>query len=150
MTATLTASRFLTFAIDGDVYAIPLQHVREVVSCKTVVRVPNAGEALRGLMNLRGNVVPVIDLAHRLGAGLTTLTNDTCAVLIDADIDGEQIPVAGLVEEIRGVVDLADDSILATPAFGTPIDARLVRGVVSEGKRFAYILALDQVFNGIA
>lgn len=150
MTAALATSRFLTFAVAGKAYAIPLARVREVVSCRKVVRVPNVGEALRGVMSLRGNVLPVIDLSRRLGAGDTPLNDDTCAVLIEADVAGEQTPVAALVEEIRRVVDLAAEAIASTPSFGTPVDPRMVRGVASEGDAFTYVLDLDEVFAGLA
>jgi purine-binding chemotaxis protein CheW len=142
---------FLTFALAGSAYAIPLGRVREVVGCHAVVRVPNAAECVRGVMNLRGNVVPVIDLARRLGAGDTTLSDTTCALLIEATLDDEHTAIAGLVEEIHGVVELADDAINNTPSFGTPVDPALIRGIATtEHERFAYVLDPDEVLAGIA
>ena len=141
---------FLTFALAGGAYAIPLRRVREVVGCRAVVRVPNANECLRGVMNLRGSVVPVIDLARRLGVGDTTLCDTTCVVVMETEIDGEQTPVAGLVQEIRGAIELTDEDIAPRPSFGTAADPRLVLGVAPEGDHFAYVLDLDEVFAGIA
>lgn len=139
----------LTFALAGSDYAIPLGRVREVVTCRAIVRVPNANEVLRGVMNLRGSVIPVLDLACRLGLGRTTVGDTTCAVLLETEVDGESASIAGLVDEIRSVVDLAPDAITAAPDFGTPVDARLVRGVATERDRFAYVLDLDEVLAGI-
>ena len=143
-------TQFLTFALAGTAYAIPLERVREVVGCKTVVRVPNAGEFVRGVMNLRGSVVPVIDLARRIGAGDTTLSDTTCAVLMETDIDGETSAVAGLVEEIRSILELESGAVSATPEFGTPADPRLVRGVSAEGEPLVFLLDLNEVFVGIS
>ena len=140
----------LTFALGETDYAVPLGRVREVVACRSVVRVPHARECVRGVMNLRGSVVPVIDLSRRLGIGDITIGGTTCVVLLDTEIDGETAPLAALVDEIRAVVDLEADAIAAPPDFGTPVDRRLVRGVASDHERFAYVLDLDEVLAAIA
>ena len=140
---------FLTFAAAGAPCAIPLDRVREVVGCRTVVRVPNAGACVRGVMNLRGSVVPVFDLARRLGGGDTALSAMTCVVVMEADLDGENTPIAGLVEEIRGVVELTDDAMAAAPDFGTAVDRKLIRAVTNDGDSIAYVLDLDEILAGL-
>ncbi len=140
------ASSFLTVALAGTTYAMPLERVREVVSYPAVVHVPNAGASLRGVMNLRGSVVPVIDLARWLGLGDTQPSALTCAVLMETDIDGENAPIAALVEEIGTVVDLQQGELLDRPSFGLPVDPRVVRGVTAAGTNFAIVLDLDEVF----
>ncbi len=140
----------LTFALAGSDYAIPLGRVREVVICRAIARVPNANESLRGVMNLRGSIIPVLDLACRLGLGRTTVGDATCAVLLETEADGETTFIAGLVDEIRSVVDFEPEAIAAAPDFGTPVDARLVRAVATEKGRYAYVLDLDEVLAGIS
>lgn len=139
----------LTFALAGVAYAIPLERVREVVACRSVVRVPNAGDFLRGVMNLRGSVVPVFDIARRLGLGDTAVCDTTSAMLVEADIDGETTAIAGLVDEIRAVTELDPQSVTQAPEFGTPVDPRVVRGISTENDRFAYVLDLDEILAAI-
>lgn len=143
-------SQFLTFALGEHAYAIPLARVREVVGCRTVVRVPNSGASIRGLMNLRGNVVPVIDFARRLGTGEVTLSDTTCAVLMEAAFDGGDAPVAALVEQIRAVVDIDAADVAAPPGFGLPVDPRLVRGITPTADQLVYVLDLDEILAGLA
>lgn len=143
----VATTSFLTFGLAGEAYAIPLTRVREVVTCRSVVRVPNAAATMRGVMNLRGSVIPVIDFGRCLGVGATSLGETTCAVLIEADIDGDHAPLAWLVEEIHSVVELADEEVVAAPSFGLPVNAHLVRGITPQGDRFAYVLDLDQVLT---
>jgi purine-binding chemotaxis protein CheW len=147
---TSDANSFLTMAVQGTVYAMPLARIREVVSCPSVVRVPNAGPSLRGVMNLRGSVIPVIDLACRLGFADTPTSSSTCALLMEpngAGVDGDPTPFAALIEEIGTVMELQQDELLERPAFGLPVDPRLVRGVTPAGARFAIVLDLDELFE---
>jgi purine-binding chemotaxis protein CheW len=144
-------SQFLTFAIRDAAYAIPLASVREVVGCRSIARVPNAGECVRGVMNLRGNVVPVVDFGRRISGGDTPLSGSTCVVLMDSKVDGGDAIVAGLVEEIHAVLDLDASAIASPPDFGTPADPRLLRGVTpGANDQLIYVLDPDDLFAGIA
>ena len=143
-------TQLLTFTVAGSAYGVPLSRVSEVVSCRTIARVPNADDCIRGVMNLRGNVVPVIDLSRRLGGGNTALAETTCAILIAAVIEGIAMTVATLVEEICAVLDVDSGAVAPAPEFGTPLDPSLVHGVTSAGDQLVYVLDLDAVLAGIA
>ena len=150
MTGSAAAVSFLLFGVCGHEFAVPLTRVLEIVGCRHVVRVPRAGESVRGLMNLRGSVVPVVDVARHLGMGDTKLSETTCVVLIETDINGDNSPLAGLVDEIHGVLELSNDEVAEAPEFGTPVDRRLLSGVTPPDRGTAWLLDLDAMLSSLA
>jgi purine-binding chemotaxis protein CheW len=149
-------TQYLTFAVATEEYAIEILRVREILVYSPLTRVPRAPEFIAGVMNLRGSVVPVVDLRIKLGLPPTVITGTTCVVIVD--IGGENgrtesgsrgATVGLLADDVRQVMDLAAGEIEPPPAFGTKIDLAFLRGMGDLGDRFALILDIDRLLTAL-
>jgi purine-binding chemotaxis protein CheW len=140
-------TEYLTFFIAGVEYAVSLEHVREVIPYDTVTRVPGMPEVVRGVTNLRGAVVPVVDLA--IGFRLTKIAVGarTCIVLVEARLGTTTVPMGLLTEEVGQVLTLSAAELLPPPAFGTPIRMEYLLGLAPIGKQFALVLDIQRVLS---
>lgn len=144
---TGTVAQYLTFSLLGEEYAVGLLKVREILEYDTVTRVPKSPAWVRGAINLRGRVVPVVDLAVRFGQKAQDISRRTCIVILDVVVDGEATVIGILVDSVSQVIDLRDDEIEPAPAFGTKARAEELVGVAPLGKKFALILDVDRVLS---
>jgi purine-binding chemotaxis protein CheW len=138
---------YLTFRIAGEDFAIPAGRALEIVRCADVTKVPSMPPWVRGLMNLRGEVLPIIDLAPKVGVELTPLGDRTCAVVVRVDWKGEPTSLGVLVERMGGVVSLSREAIEPPPAFGLRLPRELVSGVAHIDQRVALVLDIDSAFS---
>ncbi|MBN2370798.1 MAG: purine-binding chemotaxis protein CheW [Vicinamibacteria bacterium] len=141
---TPSPSSFLTFWIGGELFALPLDRAREIARCEAVTKVPNTPPCLRGVMNLRGTVIPVVDLAPRLDRSLTAIGARTCIVMLDVDWTGETLTMGLLVESVGHALAAAVDE---PPSFGTRLRAELLAGLVPVGESFAAVLDADRALS---
>lgn len=139
--------QYLTFTLDGEVFALEIGKVREVLEYTTVTRVPRTPEFMRGVINLRGNVVPVVDLRRKFGMGATEDTVDTCSVITEVEIDGETTLLGALADSVQEVVDFEADQIEPPPRMGTRLDTAFIRGMGRREEEFVIILDIDRVFS---
>jgi purine-binding chemotaxis protein CheW len=135
--------QLLTFFIAGEEYAFDILEVREIVACGHLTPVPSMPPAVRGVMNLRGNVVPVVDLAALFGLAATPLRPRTCVVIVAAHLGGERTRLGVLGDAVGEVFDPAADEIERPPEFGTRARPETLRGIARRDGRFVLILALD-------
>jgi purine-binding chemotaxis protein CheW len=148
MNATIEAgagAQYLTFFVGGEEYAVEILRVREVIEALPVTRVPNVPAAIRGVVNVRGTVVPTIDLGVRFGGEEIELTRYTCIVIIELEVEGEPLCMGLLVERVSQVLDLDDSLIEDVPAFGVPIRLDFLRGMGRVGEKFVMILDSERV-----
>ncbi len=145
--AAKQTTQYLTFVVAGDEYAIPILRVREILAYAPLTRVPRAPKFVAGVMNLRGSVVPVVDLRLKLGLTETTITPRTCIVIIEVEGELATTTMALVAEEVREVIDLAIEEIEPAPAFGTRIDMSFLLGMGDLGDHFALILNADKVLT---
>jgi purine-binding chemotaxis protein CheW len=145
--AAAPLANYLTFWIAGEHYALPLARAREIVRCESVTKVPDTPAWLRGVTNIRGTVIPVIDLAPRLGSAETAAGQRTAILLIEVDWTGEHMVLGLLIEAVGQVAAVAPEAIGATPPFGTRINTRLLVGLMPVDGRFALILDIDAVLS---
>jgi purine-binding chemotaxis protein CheW len=141
-------SQYLTFSLLGEEYAVGILKVREILEYDTVTRVPKAPAWVRGAINLRGRVVPVVDLAVRFGQAPSEVGKRTCIVILDVDMGGEATVIGILADAVSQVIDLKPEETLPAPTFGTkaPVDELL--GVAPMGgNKFALILDVDRVLS---
>ena len=138
---------YLTFFIAGVEYAVSLEHVREVIPYDTVTRVPGMPEAVRGVTNLRGAVVPVVDLAIEFRLAPIEITPRTCIVLVEARHAGTSLPMGLLTEEVGQVLGLTASELLPPPAFGAPVRTEYLVGLAPIGKKFALVLDIQRVLS---
>lgn len=145
--APTQTTQYLTFLVAGEEYAIAILRVREILAYVPVTRVPRAPKFISGVMNLRGNVVPVIDLRLKLGLSETTITPQTCVVVVEVEGEQSTTTMAFLAEEVKEVMELADSEVEPAPTFGTRIDFSFLFGMGDMGDHFALILNVDKVLN---
>ena len=140
-------TQYLTFNLGDEEFALEIAQVREVLDYTTITKVPRMPEFLRGVINLRGNVVPVIDLRLKLGMSAAKNTVDTCIVIVEIEIEGELIQVGALADSVQEVIDLDPSQIAPPPRIGTKLDTKFNRGMGKRGETFLIILDIDQVFS---
>ena len=140
-------TQYLTFQVAGEEYAIGILHVKEIIEYDTLTKVPNTPACIRGVINLRGNVVPVIDLAVKFGLAETPITKFSCIVIVEVDKDGERTVMGVIAESVNQVIDLPANEIEPPPNFGTTVQAHYLLGMGKSGKRFILILNIDQILS---
>jgi purine-binding chemotaxis protein CheW len=138
----VTVTQHLTFFVGDEEYAVPVLAVREVAPARAITRVPRMPPAVRGVMNLRGNVVPIIDLGVRLGLTERPITKWTCIVVVMADTEDEPSVMGLLVDAVHQVIDLEPSAIEPAPHFGARVPTDLLKGIGVVGAKF--VLLLDE------
>jgi len=152
MASTLEATeqtQFLTFLLGEELYAISILRVREIIEYDTLTRVPNMPESIRGVINLRGAVVPVVDLAVRFGLGDGHVTKRTCVIIAEVEAGGDRQVMGLMVDAVNQVIDLPPTDIEPPPAFGTRVRVDFLKGLGKNGKKFVLILDLDRALTSI-
>lgn len=138
-------TQYLTFHLAGEEYAVAILQVKEIIEYGTLTIVPQTPPSMRGVINLRGNVVPVVDLAVKFGQAAAPITNRTCIVIVEITLDGEQAILGIIADSVSQVIDLPAGEILPSPAFGTRIKADFLIGMAQAEMKFLLILDLDKV-----
>ena len=140
-------TQYLTFVVADEEYAIPILGVREILAYVPLTRVPRAPQFVAGVMNLRGAVVPVVDLRLKLGLEATTITSRTCIIIVDIEGEQSSTTMALLTDDVKEVIELADEEIEPAPSFGTRIDLSFLHGMGDMGDHFALILDVAKVLT---
>lgn len=138
-------NQYLTFFLAGEEYAVGILQVKEVIEHSTVTRVPSMPPCIRGVINLRGNVVPVVDLAIKFGGSETPVTSRTCIVIVELAIDGERAVMGLIADAVGQVTEFLEEQIAAPPQFGTRVNTEHLIGMGSVGKKFVMILDIERV-----
>jgi len=150
-TATAARSQLLSFVLAGEEYAVDILRVREIIEYNTLTRVPGMPASVRGVINLRGRVVPVVDLAVRFGLPESVVTPRTSIVMVElASAEGE-IVIGVITDSVSAVLDLNPESIQPTPAFGTKVGAEFLTGMAERGdQKFVMLLDIDRALGADA
>lgn len=141
------SNQYLTFKLDGEVFALAIGKVREVLDFTTVTRVPQTPNYMRGVINLRGSVVPVMDLRLKFGLDKTEKTVNTCIIIAEIELDGETTVLGALADSVQEVLDLEADQIEPPPRIGTKLRTEFIKGMGKHGEEFIIILDIDKVFT---
>ncbi|MDH3325429.1 MAG: chemotaxis protein CheW [Gammaproteobacteria bacterium] len=142
------SAKYLTFNVNGDVYGSEIDYIQEIIEYGAITRVPLTPKYLRGVINLRGNVVPVIDLAIRLGKEASQVTKRTCIIIVEMkSIDDEVVDIGFVVDEVDEVLDIAADNIAAPPQFGSDIRTDFILGMGKLSGKFVVLLQLEEVLS---
>jgi purine-binding chemotaxis protein CheW len=140
-------TQYLSFSLRGTEYAIGILRVKEILQYEETTQVPSTPRSVRGVINLRGQVVPVIDLAAKFGLGEIAPTRFTCILIVEALLEGTPTVVGLLADSVQEVIELAREEVEPTPAFGTQVKIEFLLGVGKLGKRFVLLLDLDRVVS---
>jgi purine-binding chemotaxis protein CheW len=121
--------QYVTFDLMGEEYALQIQHVREIIECEPITTIPSMPPVVRGVMNLRGNVVAIVDLAIKFALPETVLGAGTYIVIVDLTWNSELVRLGLLTRELGRVIDVADDQIKPVPDIGTRVQSEYLRGI---------------------
>jgi purine-binding chemotaxis protein CheW len=139
--------QYLTFFIRGEEYAVRILRVKEIIEYESVTRVPTTPVHVRGVINLRGTVLPVIDLAAKFGHGDSEATRTTCVIVAETKLDGGVLVVGLLADSVSSVIDIAASAIEPPPSFGTNIRVDFLTGMGKLEGRLVLILDLDRILT---
>ncbi len=149
MSANEAAERrqYLSFTLAGNDYAVAILQVKEILQYEAVTPVPSVPRSIRGVINLRGAVVPVVDLAVKFGLPGTPVTKRTCIVIVEAALEGECTVLGLVVDVVREVLELGPQDVEPPPSFGTRVRVDYLVGMGKAGKEFVLLLDLDRVVS---
>ena len=149
MTEELEATQYLTFVLAEEVFAVDVARVREILEITTITKVPQVPDFMRGVINLRGCVVPVIDLRLKFAMEETAQTVNTCIIVVEVMMDGENIVLGALADSVQEVIEMEPSQIEAAPHIGTHLRTEFIRGMGKHDGRFVMILDIDKVFSSV-
>jgi len=142
-----TLNQYLTFTLDKELYAMDIAKVREVLEYMDITRVPRTPEFLRGVINVRGRAVPVVDMRLKFGMSATQQTVNTCIIIVEVDVDGESTILGALADSVQEVFNLEPDQIEPAPRLGTRIKTEFIEGMGKNDEQFIIILNIDKIFS---
>ncbi|MFW5735548.1 MAG: chemotaxis protein CheW [Oceanidesulfovibrio sp.] len=140
-------NQYLTFTLEDELFALDIFSVREVLEYTSITRVPRTPEYMRGIINVRGNAVPVIDLNMKFGRSRTKQTINTSIIIVEVDLEGEATIIGALADSVQEVFTLKYDQIDPPPKMGTSIRTDFIRGMGKHDDGFIMILDIDKVFS---
>ncbi|HTX35230.1 MAG TPA: chemotaxis protein CheW [Bryobacteraceae bacterium] len=139
--------QYLTFRLGEEVYAIDVAKVREVLDFTTITKIPRTPDFMSGVINLRGNVVPVVDLRLCFEMSKTEKTVNTCIVVVEMLVDGESNVIGALADSVEEVIDLEPEHIQPPPRIGVKIRTDFIKGMGRRDTQLIMILDIDRVFS---
>lgn len=140
-------TQYLTFMLSGEMFAIGILAIKEIIEYANLTTVPMMPACIRGVINLRGAVVPVMDLAARFGKASTAVTKRTCIVIVEVEAGEERQDVGVVVDAVNEVLDIAAADIEPPPSFGAKIRTDFIRGMGKINDRFVILLDVNQVLS---
>jgi purine-binding chemotaxis protein CheW len=140
-------TQYLTFKLDDETFALDISKVREVLDFTVVTRVPRTPEFMRGVINLRGSVVPVVDLRLKFGMSRTESGVNTCIIITEVTVDGDTTVLGCLADSVQEVLDMGPEQISAPPKIGTKLRTEFITGMGKRDEQFIIILDVDKVFS---
>lgn len=139
--------KFLTFTLGAEDYGVPVLRVREIIKMVPITQVPQLPGHVRGVINLRGKVIPVIDLRMKLGLPYQDETDATCIIVVEVTIDGAPAPVGILVDTVSEVANVAASDLAPTPAFGDGVRVDCLSGLAKLKGKVVLLLDLDRALG---
>lgn len=139
--------QFLTFQLGEEIFAVNVAQVREILDLIQITRVPQMPEYMLGVINLRGSVVPVIDLRRKFGLEAVEQTRDSCVIVLEVALDDELVVVGALADAVLEVLELDDHQIEPPPRLGMKLKTDFIRGMGRKDERFLILLDIDRIFS---
>ena len=147
MKEAVEQEQYLTFLLAGEEYAISILKVKEIIEYDTVTTVPKTPRWVRGVINLRGAVVPVVDLGLKFGLEERPVTKTTCIVIVEGQVEGQSTLMGVMADAVSQVMDIAAGDVQEVPTFGTRIKVDYLQGMAQLGKKFVLLLDIDKVLS---
>lgn len=141
------ACQYMTFKLGDELFAINVAQVREVLEVSQITKIPNAPEYMRGVVNVRGQSVPVVDLRLRFGLSAIDETLNTRIIVMELSVDGEQTTLGGMADSVHEVIEIEPSSINPPPRIAQRWKTEFIQGMGRRGDDFIIILDVDAVFS---
>lgn len=145
----MSKEQYLTFYIGREEYAVGILRVREIIEYTDVTRVPGVPAHIRGVINLRGSVVPVVDLGAKFGAEHAVAKRTSCIVIVEIQLEGQMLVAGVLADSVSQVIDISSEEIEPPPPFGTGVRVDFLTGMGKIDSRLVLILAIDRVLSPV-
>jgi len=142
-----TPGKYLTFGLGDEVYGLEILKVQEIIGLMRVTRVPGLPDVIRGVVNLRGNVIPVIDLRRKFGMEVKADTERTCIVVVRVVRGGQAVTVGLIVDDVREVMAITEGQLEAVPRFGGEAETAFLLGMAKIASRVVMLLDVDQILS---
>jgi purine-binding chemotaxis protein CheW len=146
-TKAISSQQYVTFSLGDELFGVEVTRAREILSLTPVTKVPQTPDYLLGVINLRGQVVPVIDMRLKLNLPVSEETEDTCIIVVEVQVDGEAIIVGALADAVREVLEIRSDQIEPAPRLGTRLKTEFISGMGKVEEQFLILLNIDRVFS---
>lgn len=144
---TYEDGQYLTFLLGSEVFGIGILHIKEIKEFSNITPIPMMPNFVQGVMNLRGNVVPIIDLHVRFGRSKTTITKKTCIIIVEVQHEGELLDIGILVDSVNEVVDIPGKSVEPAPVFGAKIRIDFIHGIGKIENNFIILLNINKALS---
>jgi purine-binding chemotaxis protein CheW len=145
--AVAQGRQYLTFTVTGESFGIAIASIKEIIEYRAPTEVPMMPGYMRGIINVRGRVVPVIDLAVRFGRSRVEATRRTCIVILEVEEQDEQHDIGVVVDAVSAVVEIADADVEPSPSFGAKVRSEFITGMGKIGERFVILLDIGKVLS---
>jgi purine-binding chemotaxis protein CheW len=143
----LELTQYLTFFLGDETFSLDIARVREVLDYTIITRVPRTPDYVQGVINLRGSVVPVVDLRLKFGMPALSVSVNTCIIIVEAVVQGDSVVLGLLADSVQEVIELDRGNIQPAPRIGTRLDTGFIKGIGRQDDRFIIILDIDRVFS---
>lgn len=140
-------NQYLTFKLSGEEFGIGILKVREIIEYTSPTQVPMVPEYIKGVINLRGNVVPVIDLKAKFNMPGSEATKRSCVVIVEVTMDGEEITMGILIDAVSEVLEISPRDISPAPSFGAKINVDFIQGMARVDREFIILLDIERILS---
>lgn len=144
---TIKTGKYLTFSLESEEYGIGILKVKEIIGMLPITSVPRTPEFVKGVINLRGKVIPVIDLRSKFDMKSTSYNDRTCIIVVEIDASQVTVLIGIVVDTVSEVLNIKEDEIEETPAFGTKLDTRYILGMAKQEGGVKILLNIDKVLS---
>ena len=144
---TQETSLYITFRLADEMFAVDVSQVREILDSSTITKIPRAPEFMRGVINVRGSVVPVVDMRRKFGMEDVERTANTRIIVLELSLDGETLVLGALADSVKDVIELEPDHIEAPPKIGSRWKTEFIKGIGKRNDEFIIILDIDRIFS---
>lgn len=150
-TQSATTNQYLTFMLNGEMFAINILRIKEIIWYTTLTEVPMMPTCIRGVINLRGSVMPVMDLSNRFDRSSSPVTKSTCIVIIEVNMpdEGEHQTMGVVVDSVQAVLEISGADIEPAPSFGARIRTDFIEGIGKVNGKFVILLNVDSVLSTV-
>jgi purine-binding chemotaxis protein CheW len=146
-TGITETTQYLTFKLEEEVFAVDVAKIREILDFTLATKVPGTPEFMRGVINVRGNVVPVVDMRLKFGLSITEKTVDTCIVVMEIAVEEDKTILGALVDSVQEVFELEANQIEPPPRIGSRWRTEFIKGIGKRNDELIIILDIDKVFS---